>query len=177
MAKLDGYYILVESEDPAYDNEVTKQPVEKGVNLTDHVQRAPRSMPLSGVVAGPDAAKTKDYLTRSSDSGRIVKYVGRNSFTGLITGLTTSHDNTVADGFNFSFTLIEVQIATSTPVSQLPAPMKSQAAPVISSGTKQPKTKDDKKKKTSSTSGKAAPKKKEKPEVKKVQFKKGSKWE
>lgn len=169
MAKLDGYYILVESEDPSFPNEVTDQPVEKGVPLSDHVQRQPRSIALSGVIVGADAIKIRDYLIVASDNGKLVKFVGRNAFSGVITGLATSHSHKVANGYAFSFTLREIRIAETSAAGKLPALVKSQAAPIINAGTKKTKS-------TSTTSNVKKGDKKAKETTQKVKFIAGSKW-
>ncbi|CAH1190296.1 hypothetical protein PAECIP111893_00262 [Paenibacillus plantiphilus] len=177
MATIDGHYVLVEGEEQTFENDVTQQPVEKGIDITDHVQRKARTLPISGFVAGNNAAKTRAYLIKAADQGKVVKYVGRNAFSGVISGLTTGHDSSIANGFSFSLTLIEVRIATSSAVGKLPTPIKSQAAPVISSGTKQTKDTDKGGKggKGGKKTGGKSKKKKEK--VQKVTFKSGdSKW-
>ncbi|MHA6481058.1 phage baseplate protein [Paenibacillus sp. strain BS8-2] len=167
MALLDGIYITVETEDPAFPVVVTEQPVEEGVDLTDHVQRQVRTLPLSGVIVGPDAAQIREYLVAASNTGKIVRYVGRNAFTGIITDLATNHDHTVANGFRFSFALREIRIARASPISQLPAPIRSQAAPIVNSGIKQTKTNAP----TGKKGGQSAEKK-----VEKVKFVAGSPW-
>ncbi|PZD96401.1 hypothetical protein DNH61_07780 [Paenibacillus sambharensis] len=143
MATIDGHYVLVESEEPSYENQATEQPVEKGVNLTDHVQRLARKLSIKGIVAGPGASRKRAYLIQASDSGKVVYYSGRNTFRGVITGLTTGHTSSIADGFTFSMTLREIRVASSSTVSQLPLAIRSQVSPVTSSGTKQTKSKRD----------------------------------
>jgi len=178
MATINGLYILIETEDPNYANEVTEQPVEKGVSISDHVQRLGRSMAVSGYVVGPNASKIRADLINLSDKGKLVHYVGRNSFVGVITELTTSHTYQVANGYAVSFTLKEIRVAETSAAGKLPAPIRSQAAPIINSGTKKKKTKADskKKKKSSSTKKSKAKSKKEKEKTQKVKFKPGSKW-
>ncbi|MNC36221.1 hypothetical protein D3C75_847320 [compost metagenome] len=158
MAKLDGKYITVETEAPDYPVTVTEQPVEKGVNLVDHVQAGAWTMSLSGLIVGPDADKTRAYIVAAKDKGKVVRYIGRNRFTGVITAFSTSHDYTVANGMTFSMDLREVRVATSSYVATLPAPVKAQAAAVANKGTQQPKNKSKSKgkgkggkKKTAST--------------------------
>lgn len=159
MATVDGRYITVESEDPSYEVDITEQPVEKGIALTDHVQRKARTMSLSGYVVGDDAAEIRAYLIACQDAGSIVEYDGRNYFVGLLTGLQTKHDASIANGFSFSATLQEVQVAESSYVETLPDPIRAQAAPIISSGRKQ----------TKSTTSSAK-------DVQKVEFVAGSPW-
>lgn len=196
MAKIDNYYLLVETETPTFENEITSQPIEKGINVSDHVQRKARTLAISGFVVGPNAAKTLEFLKLSSDRGKIVFYTGRATMQGMITGLTTTHDSVVGNGYAFSLTIIEVQIATSTTSEKLDPPTRAQAAPIINSGVKKKKESKPKKaakkkkkkesskkesgttKKTKSETKKAKTnkKKKEKETVKKVKFKAGSKW-
>lgn len=171
MALIDDNYVLVEQENPTFGNDVTSQPVEKDIDMIDHVQRKARTMAISGIVAGPDASRIRAYLKKASDTGQIVKYVGRNAFTGLLTDFNTSHDNTIADGYTFSATLIEVRVAQSSYVDKLPTPVKAQAAKIVNSGVKQTKSKKAK--------GKGAAKKtggKKGKTVTKVKFKAGSPW-
>ncbi|MCZ8518888.1 phage baseplate protein [Paenibacillus caseinilyticus] len=160
MAILNGMYLMVEDEEPDYDIDVTEQPVEDNVNLVDHVQRKPVRMPISGLIVGEDAAQIRENLKSLQNNASIVEYDGRNYFVGLIKGLRTRHTNKVANGFEFSFTLVEVRIAEASYAESLPAPIRAQAAPVISSGRKQTKSKTAKKTE----------------EVQKVKFKAGSPW-
>ncbi|UVI28164.1 phage baseplate protein [Paenibacillus spongiae] len=173
MATLDGHYLLAETETPNFAVDITEQPVEKGINITDHVQRKARTVGISGFVVGPDAGKVLSYLRNSSDTGRIIKYVGRTAITGLIKDLTTSHTYSVADGYSISFTIIEVRIASPSPAAKLPAPIRSQSAPIINSGTKKSKSKKGKGEKKEK---KGKKEKKEKEKTQKVKFKSGSKW-
>ncbi|ULO08937.1 hypothetical protein H1230_09275 [Paenibacillus sp. 19GGS1-52] len=176
MALIDGKYITVENESPDFPITVTEQPVEKGINLIDHVQVQARVLPLTGVIVGPDAAKTRAYLNAAKDAGQIVSYIGRNAFKGLITAFSTGHDYTMADGFTFSMDIREIRTATSSYVDTLPPPIKAQVAPIVNSGTKQTQDKNtsaNKKKSTKTTTTTA----KGKDKVEKVKFKSGSKWE
>lgn len=176
MALIDGKYITVQSESPDFPVTATEQPVEKGINLVDHVQAQARTLSLSGVISGPNAAKTRAYLITAKDKGQIVKYVGRNAFTGIITGLSTPTDYTTADGMTFTMELREIRISTSSYVDTLPPPIKAQAAPIINSGTKQTKDKSSKSKTKDKSASKAKTKTKEKEKVEKVKFKASSKW-
>lgn len=184
MAKIDGHYILVEQESPTFDVDITTQPVEKDIDMMDHVQRKARTMGITGVVAGSDASKILAYLKKASDSGQIVKYVGRMAFTGIISGLATGHTNQIANGYTISFTMTEVRIATSSYSAKLPTPVKAQTVKIVNSGTKQTKSsKKTKKTKTSSSKDKTKTKKKAKSKSKKtkepvtkVKFKAGSPW-
>lgn len=180
MATIDGKYIWVEKETPNFDVDITTQPVEKDIDMTDHVQRKARTLALNGICTGENAADIHSFLVQASDTGRIVKYVGRVSFTGLISGLSTDRDYQIGDGFSFSFTMVEVRVAQSSYVNKLPVPIKAQAAKIVNSGVKQ--TKSNKSTKKTKTKTKAKDKKTNKKKtttkqtVQKVKFKKGSPW-
>ncbi|MEK4113224.1 phage baseplate protein [Paenibacillus sp. FSL M7-1414] len=182
MATIDGKYLLVEQESPTFDVDITTQPVEKDIDMADHVQRKARTMGITGQVSGPGAAAMLTYLKSVSDKGIIVKYVGRVAFMGTISGLATGHSYKIADGFTISFTLNEVRVAKSSYVEKLPTPIKAQAIKIVNSGTKQKKDKSKTSKGKSSTASSKPKKdkdkktKKEKEPVKKVKFKAGSPW-
>jgi len=163
MATIDGRYIHVENESPSYGVDVTSQPVEGGISLTDHVQPKSNTLELSGSIVGVEASAIRDYLVNAMKSGKKVSFVGRNTFSGLISALSCQHDYKIANGFTFSMSLQEIRLATSSFVKSLPAVVKSQTAKVVSAGTKQKKKK------------KGKGKKKEE-QVAKVKFKKGSPW-
>lgn len=176
MALIDGKYITVESESPSFPVTVTEQPVEKGINLIDHVQTQARTLSLSGVIVGPEAAKIRAYIIAAKDKGQIINYIGRNQFKGLITDFSTGHEYTIADGFTFSMELREIKIAMSSYVDNLPAPIKTQAAKIVNSGTKQTKEKSSSKNKKTTKKTTSKKKTKEKEKVQKVKYKEGSKW-
>lgn len=172
MALIDGKYITVQFESPDFPVVATEQPVEMGINMVDHVQAQARTMSLSGVMVGPEAAKTLAYIIAVKDKGQMVSYAGRMAFKGIITSFSTGHEYTIADGFTFSMELREVRVATSSYVDTLPPPIKAQAAPIVNSGTKQTKDKSSDGKPKSNTTDKG----KDKDKVEKVKFKSGSKW-
>ncbi|GAB6990852.1 phage baseplate protein [Paenibacillus pini] len=171
MAKIDGYYILAEKEDSVLDVDITQQPVEKGIDVSDHVQRKARTLSISGVVSGDKAAETHQFLIESQDNGKIVNYVGRTTMKGLLSDLSTSRDYRTANGFTYSLTITEILIANSSFVSKLPLPVKAQAAKIVNSGVKQTKSKKKDGKKTTKKKTKAKVKK-----VKKVKKDKGAIW-
>uniref|UniRef100_UPI003A4C5AD4 phage baseplate protein n=1 Tax=Paenibacillus campi TaxID=3106031 RepID=UPI003A4C5AD4 len=57
MALIEKQYYWVEKESVSHPVEVTSQPVEKGIDLIDHVQRGAKVLSVSGACSGPDAAK------------------------------------------------------------------------------------------------------------------------
>ena len=134
MATIDNKYIMVDKEDLSFDVEITQQPVERGVNISDHVQRKARVLSISGVVSGNKAAEMHRYLVECQDQGKIVHFIGRTTMWGLLSGLSTSRDYTIADGFTYSVTITETLMAGNSYESSVPKAMKTQIAPVGSAG-------------------------------------------
>lgn len=170
MATINGHYFLVTDEAPEYAVDVTDQPIEKEADVTDHVQRKLRNFSITGTVVDK-SAQIEEFLKTAMEKGEVVRYVGRITFTGLITSFTPTRTYRNSTGFDFSITIKEVRFATSSYVKDLPLPVKAQAVKIVNSGTKQ--TKSNKKSK-SSTKTKKTSKKTEK--VEKVKFKPGSPW-
>lgn len=172
MAKLGAHYIHVTSEDNDFPVDITTQPVEKGNDVTDHVQPKPRTLSISGSVV-ENAAKIQQFIVKAKDSGQIVKFTGRTTFTGLISGFQPKRTYKNASGFEFTLTMTEVKIAQSSYVEDLPVPVKAQKAKIVNSGTKQTKTSKKSAAKSTTTKKKASTKKEK---VQKVKFKPGSPW-
>ncbi|PAD73668.1 phage baseplate protein [Paenibacillus campinasensis] len=176
MATINGHYLMVEDESYDFSVDVTEQPVEKDIDVTDHVQRKPRVLSLTGSVV-ENAAKIETFLKEASEKGTLVRYVGRTTFSGLITGFAPTRSYRNATGFDFSLSIKEIRIATTSYVNDLPVPIKAQTVKIVNSGTKQ--TKNKKKSKSSSkskTKNKKASKAATKEQVKRVKFKPGSPW-
>ncbi|MDR4997896.1 phage baseplate protein [Brevibacillus parabrevis] len=161
MALINGMYILAETEDPKFEVEVTDQPVEIGIDVSDHVQRKPYTIDISGFIVGDDAAQIREKIKAIAEKGELVEFQGRNLFSGRIVSFATSHTNRIANGFAFSLSMKEIRIAKTSYVETLPAPIRAQAAPVVSAGRKQTKKKQARK----STE-----------KVEKVKFKAGTPW-
>jgi hypothetical protein len=137
MAKINGIYITVESEEPSYDIDITEQPVEDGLDLMDHVRPKAKTMNISGVIVGDNAAQIRQNILNLLQAGSIVEYMGRNSFFGVLTGFRSTHNHQIANGFSFSATLKEVRIAKTSTVQTLSPPVRAEAAPVLVLGRKQ----------------------------------------
>jgi len=103
---------VVESEKPDYSNDITDNPVESGVAVSDHVRPKPLSFTISGTVAGADAGAKVETLRQYSVTGQLLRYVGRNIFENMvIETLSTTHDVEVKKGFKFEIDLKQVRIA------------------------------------------------------------------
>lgn len=116
MALLNNMYIWIEKEDIAHKMNVTSNPTESGIDLTDHAERDPLELSLSGMLLDDDINTAYTQYTKLRNwqlACKQVKYVGRNIFTGIITDISKSNDYTVENGAPISMTLKEIRIAHS----------------------------------------------------------------
>lgn len=112
MATLGGHVIHVITEDPSYSVNITQHPVESGIDLTDHVERKPTTMALTGMILGPEASDIRDQLIEAMMAGTPLDYFGRNAFrSALLARFDTTHDKDVANGYRFVATLQQVRVA------------------------------------------------------------------
>lgn len=101
----------VVDESPSNTADVTNKPVEKGENISDHMQTKPFTVKLSGSIVN-DAPAKLELLRSYQKESKLLTYVGRNIFKDLVlTNLDTSHSVTNAKGFDYSITLQHVKIA------------------------------------------------------------------
>lgn len=135
---LAGLLIHVENEEASLDVEIPKHKVEKGIDITDHVEREPVIVKLSGLLVRPTADRVESLVIKLYDaekSGRLVTYQGRRIYKNmLMSGLSIQADSSAINGYRFSCTLTEVEIAQSSFVA--PA-LQPQVKKETSSGRKQ----------------------------------------
>ncbi len=180
MALLNGHYILVEDESPSYEVDITDQPVDRDIDLSDHVQRKARTLSISGIIVGDNAVSIRAMIVKAQDQGEVVHFSGRTTFKGLVSGFSPKHDHTIMDGFSFTLSMKEVRIAGSSYVRDLlPIPIKAQVAKAANAGVKQPLSKKNSTNKGSSNTNmvKTPSKKTIKPKVPKSTHKRGTPWE
>ncbi len=127
---------VVESENPEYSNEITSNSVELGTDIADHVRQNPISFSISGVVTGENAAEAIARLRKYRNDGTVLRYIGRNVVDNLvIEKLSTTHDNSIRNGFTFDISLKHVRIAKGQQMEiELPNPVK--APPPLKAATK-----------------------------------------
>lgn len=117
MALIDGIYVTALTENIPYEIEVTENPVEKGIPLTDHTERKSLELNLDCLIVdrenGMKAEDVFDKLKKIQDDAKIVKFVGRNIFNGIITKIDKSDSSEVANGFSCSINMKEIRIAKS----------------------------------------------------------------
>lgn len=114
MALINGIYVFVETEDLNRGIDTVTHPVEKGIDITDHVRRNPVSLSLTGEIVGENAAEILSQLTKAHQTGVLITYVGRNNLKNAqIVKFDTGHPNTIWGGCSFSMEIKEVRIAKS----------------------------------------------------------------
>lgn len=114
MALINNLYVFVEDEDVGREIDATEHPVEKGINITDHVNPKAITVSLRGRIVGSNAANTIQLLQTMMRTGVLVKYVGRSTMSNaIITSFNTSHPNTIHGGCSFTCEIKQVRIAQS----------------------------------------------------------------
>lgn len=115
MAKLDKYKIQITDESTSNSVNVTSYPVEKGLSITDAVERQPKTFSLSGYIV---AKKEKDAKTIAAaienlqNKGKFVNYVGRmNAKNVVITKFDSTFDNETANGMKISVDMQQIRVA------------------------------------------------------------------
>lgn len=102
---------IVESENPVRDCQITDNPVEFGVNISDHVKPEILIFNISGAIIGSDAGAAYSKLVGFRDKGEILFYSGRILAENLvISNLSTSHDKDIRNGFKFTITFKQLRI-------------------------------------------------------------------
>lgn len=136
MAKIGDVEFNVLSESRPHENEVTTHPVEKGVNITDHVKRQPKVYEIEGHVGDAEDPGAKHLkLAIMWSRGEPVNYSGRTKMKNvIIENFTSDVDESSQKGFNFSLTLREIRIAKPSTVSLLPVRLKVNVAEVGNAG-------------------------------------------
>lgn len=141
MATINGIHILVETEDPSYEIEVTEQPVESGLDLMDHVRSKAKTMNISGIIVSEnpkEAGQIRQNILNLMEAGTLIVYEGRNRFYGILTSFRSTHTHQIADGMSFSASLKEVRIARTAEIGSQSFPVSTETAPVTVSGVQQP---------------------------------------
>lgn len=114
MARLGKVQLLIEKESDSKSIEATSYPVEKGVAMTDHVEKKPGEFSLSGYIIGPNYQADKEYLQKEMDKGTIFTYVGRTVAKNvIIVSIDGDVDASIANGTAISIKLQEIRIANT----------------------------------------------------------------
>lgn len=113
MARLGKVELRIETEGYAHSVDMTTNPVEKGVPMTDHIMKKPYDYTLTGKILGDDYERQKDYLVAEMEKGTLMTYVGRMVCKNvLIQDVQGSLDANTANGTDISIKLQTVRYAT-----------------------------------------------------------------
>ncbi|AJK64947.1 LysM domain-containing protein [Bacillus amyloliquefaciens KHG19] len=113
MAKLGKVNLVNEKESDGADVEVTSYPVEKGVPITDHVQRKPETTSVSGYLLGKAANSDYEYLKKQAYAGNLLTYTGRKIAKDVIITKIDRDTGEFSNGFAITISLQEIRIAKS----------------------------------------------------------------
>lgn len=112
MAKLGSIKLSIDSESISNSVDITSYPVEKGSPISDHVQRKPQSINLSGAIIGPDYKSKLQKLRDIMRSGTPITYVGRATAKDvLISSIEDNRDTSMLNGSYVSIQLQFIRIA------------------------------------------------------------------
>ena len=135
MAKIGDVEFNVIDEERSFDSEVTEHPVEDGADIADHIQIKPRSFKVNGKVTGPEAGPKHLALHQLQSSKEPVNYKGRGRLNNcVVESLTTSVDVDVKNGFDFSMTIREIEVAKPSTIGLLPADLKADTSEIGNAG-------------------------------------------
>lgn len=141
-ALLGSYYVQVIEEQADFDVDIPTHKVEKGIDLTDHVERAPIEISLSGNLIRPTKERVEQLITKLYEyekKGTPITYHGRRIYKNmLLHGLSIKANAKISNGFSFSCKLTEVRIAQSSYVAPK---TKAVTSKVASAGQKQTENK------------------------------------
>lgn len=123
---LAGEQIYVTSEQYTNSVNVTSYPTEKGLPITDNVQRQPKTWSLTANIMSPsgnktDAAARKVYkaLETKQNNGTLVSYTGRTkALNVVIVQMDQTSDDTLMNGIPVTISLQEIRIATDPTVKK-----------------------------------------------------------
>lgn len=137
------YTGVVESEDAAYSNKVTSNPIEGGSTIDDHAVAEPVKVSISGIVTSHSAA-ARATLIAMCQNRDLIAYKGEDQYDNmLITSLSIGRSKSAGMGFTFKLTLQYMRLSASAfaPISAFV--MSSEARTAIPSGEKQKGTRQE----------------------------------
>lgn len=117
MEKFNGVNLHVEKESMKHDVGVPGHPVEDGIPLSDHVERGPMILSLSGKILGEpnEIDSVLNSLMSMQKEGKVGTYTGRGVFYNMaVVTLSIDADANIANGHNFSMELKEIRKAGSS---------------------------------------------------------------
>lgn len=117
MAKLGRITLHVEKETVTDNANLPTHPVESGAKISDHIEKLPKTITLSGKVIRKTIGEAKSVIQsirELKNTGKLSMYSGRVvAYDMAVVDLEYSADADIANGFNINITLQEVRIANS----------------------------------------------------------------
>lgn len=118
MALFNNMYVLVEKESVNNTYDITENKVEKGLPLTDHVERKAIDFSVDAILLDDDKGNTayNQYtkLRAWANSGTIIKFVGRNVLNVAITSINKSNDYKISNGASVSISMKEIRMGKNS---------------------------------------------------------------
>lgn len=118
MALINGMYIFVQDEKVSHEVESTNHPVEKGIDITDHIKLQPFILSISGKIVnynGINASEILNKILKLQKDGSLISYSGRNAINDLqIQSFQSSHPNTNMGGLDFDMQLKQIRVAQNS---------------------------------------------------------------
>lgn len=116
MALLNGLYVHAVSETIENSYTKTNNPVEEGVDVTDHIERNLVKLKLEGeLIDTPTLTAGKMYsqLVLWANKGTLIEFRGRNVFDGVITNVSKTSTAEISNGAKITIDFEEIRIANS----------------------------------------------------------------
>lgn len=116
MALLNGLYVHAKSETIENSYNKTNNPVESGVDITDHIERNLIKLKLEGeLIDTPTLTAGKMYsqLVLWANAGTLIAFRGRNVFDGVITNVNKVSTSEISNGAEVTIDFEEIRIANS----------------------------------------------------------------
>lgn len=116
QSKLGNVYLFVEKESWSDEADIPTYAVEKGLDISDHVQDKPNELTITGIILKDSkhtVAEKIKTMKKYKNNGTKLTYVGRRTGTNfLIKKISYDSEVTIANGHSFSLSLQEVRIAS-----------------------------------------------------------------
>lgn len=142
--KLGKVHLFVTKESWTDDADIPRYAVEKGTDISDHVQDKPNTVVLTGIIFADKSQSVTEKIKKLrayKNKGVLLTYVGRRTGSNfLISKFSYDSENKISNGHQFSITLQETRIA-----KKKGKPNKKSAKKKTTSGRKQTKNKDNQK--------------------------------
>ncbi|WP_419957212.1 LysM peptidoglycan-binding domain-containing protein [Psychrobacillus psychrotolerans] len=141
-SRINSLLVHITNEDAEMDVDIPTHKVENGINISDHVERQPEVVKLSGFLIRPTAKRVESLVSQLKTietKGVLVVFEGRRIYKNmLMSGFNIKADSEIMNGYKFSCTLTEVRIVKSSFVSPK---TKIVTAAVAEAGRKQTENK------------------------------------